>query len=182
MITGPAGSNFTNTVVPESSDYSYSLVTMSSDTAHPDLTPGSYKVSSLGGKNVGAWSVTVALGGQPMSNNIPSSIPRNMDLTLPFASSTGLVEVTISSVTTVGTGANLSVTGASLTCVGPASAGSITVPGSDLGQLPANQNGSLSFLVAGAPTSFTAPASDGGNPFPSTIVALSGADTTVELQ
>jgi hypothetical protein len=48
--------------------------------------------------------------------------------------------------------------------------------------LPANPNGSLIFLVGGAPTSFTAPASDGGNPFPSTITSFAGTETTVALQ
>ena len=178
MVSGPTGSNLNNTVIPQSSDYSYFLIATSTAPGSPNLTPGSYKASSSGGKNVGAWSVTTTLSAPPSSNNLPSSIPRNADFTLPFAPSTGLVEVSISSVLSSGT----SQTGASVICIGPASAGSITVPGSDLAQLPANPNGSLIFLVGGAPTSFTAPASDGGNPFPSTITSFAGTETTVALQ
>jgi uncharacterized protein (TIGR03437 family) len=182
-LTGPAGSNFNKTVIPQQSDLSYSLITgLTGGTSGPTLVPGSYTAAGGSGVNVGQWSVTGTLAAAPSLTNLPTTVPRSSDLTITFPAATGFVEAGVSSFVTSGSGANTTSSGGSVVCIGPASAGKITLAGSDLSQLPASTNGGLTVLIGTPTVSFTAPAADGGSSFTSVFSAFSGIEQTVSVQ
>jgi uncharacterized protein (TIGR03437 family) len=182
-LTGPAASNFNKTVIPQQSDLSYSFFSLpTGGTSGPNLAPGSYTGAGAGGVNAGPWSVTGTLAAAPSTTNLPTTVSKSSDLTLTFQPASGFAEASVSSFVTSGTGANATTSGGSVFCIAPASAGKITLPGSNLSLLPSNTSASLGLLIGTTPVSFTAPAADGAGSFNSVFQALSGVGQSVTLQ
>ncbi len=148
----------------------------------PNLIPGAYTASSSGGANAGAWSVSGSLAAPPAIGNLPASIPRSSDLTINFPAASGFVTAIVNSAIASGSGPNATYSGGTVSCFGPASAGSITLPSADLAQLPANPNASIEVFLSGTPVPFTAPAADGAGSFASSFYTLSGVSAAAALQ
>jgi uncharacterized protein (TIGR03437 family) len=181
-LTGPSGSSITN--LPLKEDPTTSVYSASIGSGLPGQTgstgtiiPGTYTLNGAGGKGVGPFTASVALG-VTLNGGLPTNVVRSSGLTLNWTggNATDLVEIIGGASTTSGTAPNLTIDTASFVCITTAGKGSFTVPASVLTQLPAvpptpsgtipTSYGSLSMYSTGNPTSgnglFTAPLTAGG--------------------
>jgi hypothetical protein len=150
----------------------------------PESTPtiicflaGSVTFTGTGGKNVGAFSVTLPVGAENLNWSNESGISTitrssGVQVTWTGAASGSTVQITGFS---IGGTSTSSAAGAGFTCTADGSAGQFTVPASILQALPASANfsnsilsiatGSLGISSTSAPVSFSASGLDFGRAF-----------------
>jgi uncharacterized protein (TIGR03437 family) len=202
-INGPSGSNISNLNLTETANtYALLLGEEGLGTSIPGvpngvLVAGTYTLSGAGGKDVGKFNASLALGAPlTVTGGLPASVTRSAGLTVNWTggSSTDIVTLFGLAGTASGSGANVTTTGEGFICTTTAGAGSINVPSSILNQLPAvsaasitagTNSGFLALLSTAVPTStsgqFTAPLTAGGT-INATFLSLLGAASLTAYQ
>jgi uncharacterized protein (TIGR03437 family) len=204
-LTGPTGSNLTNSALTQDSRNNYSLAigteisgvgSIPGLPSNGTLVAGRYTLAGAGGKDVGAFNGGMTLGA-PLSitGGLPATVNRGAGLTLNWTggNSTDLVLILGEVSNSSGTGSNVTVTINEFICTTNAGAGTFTVPASILTQLPAAvssaTNGATSTLLAVESTTipvsgnglFTAPLTAGGT-INTTFLGLIGTANTPNYQ
>lgn len=149
----------------------------------PVVTGSAYTLSGAGGKDIGAFSVTsVADAPITLTGALPSTIPRNQDLTISWTGA-GTDWVTVYGAASAPIDAN-NPNAEAFACTTTADQGSITVPSTILSLLPAtpsNPNGANLLQIwwhrppGGGNDLFTAPLVAGGNTDAGIFAAALGA-------
>jgi uncharacterized protein (TIGR03437 family) len=189
-LTGPSGSNLTNTPYIESSAYGYTLsigyegapVPPGSGYGNGIIVGGNYTIAAAGGNDVNAFNVTLAFSPLTITGGLPTTVTRGSGLTLNWTGGnpTDLVEISGESVTISASGE----TGASFVCFTTAGQQTFTVPASILSQLQAvsaaaessgSASGSLG-VISTTSTTFTATRVADGSAIPSTFSGLAGSE------
>ena len=169
-LSGPAGTNLSNTALTESSN-SYSLTIGEEGISIPGglngtITAGKYTLNGAGGKDVGSFSTSITLGSPlTLTAALPTVVSRSSPLVLAWTggNSTDPVQIFGYSGTSSGSGASAVTTATEFMCATTAGTGGFTVPASILSQLPATAasaaggTGLLEVASGPTPTSFTAP-------------------------
>ncbi len=191
-LTGPSGSNLTNTPYIESSAYAYSLSVGYEGAPIPPgsgfgtgiIVPGTYTLAAAGGNDVKAVSVNLNLSPLTVTGGLPSTVTRGSGLTLNWTGGNAgdLVEIGGESVTISASGE----AGASFVCFTTADQKTFTVPASILSQLQpvsaaaeSNNTGSGSLnIFSTTSTTFTATRVADGSSIPSTFSGLTGSEAS----
>lgn len=186
------GPNVNNQAFTENQDL-YSLTLGQPGGTTPILTDGTYSLTGAGGKDVGPFKATVNVDTiLTVTGGLPTTIPRNQNLTIAWTPATGNDLVAIvgtSSTVTSGSLTNppYTVSYAVFYCTTTTGQGTFSVPSSILSQLPPSEvvsgvgTGFISVLSTTLPSStsgngyFTAPLTAGGNINYGLFVAESGA-------
>jgi hypothetical protein len=202
-LSGPAGSNLTTPVTltkDASNAYNLSLGGVglpSTGGINANLVAGTYKLSGVGGADVGSFNASVNLGSPlNIAGGLPSAVTRGNGLTLHWTGGNSSDIVTIVGIAgqNVGTGANATVDATEFFCTTTAGAGTFTVPKEILNQLPAvtasaisggTGTGFLEVFSSVNPTSgngqFTAPLTAGGSAN-GTFLATMGTGSQTSFQ
>jgi len=196
-LNGPSGTLLSNTPLTESSANSYSLTIGEEGINLPGslngkILAGTYSLAGAGGKDVGTFNTSIALGTPlTITGGLPSSVTEASGLTINWTggNSSDIVQISGASSKTSGTGSNLVSTTTSFVCKTTAGQGTFTVPTSVLTQLPPTTSGSLDVLSTPTPSQFTATLKSGatnvatGNAtVNATFSALVGTGATVAYQ
>ena len=167
-LTGPAGSNLSQTALSEI-DNTYSLTIGESGITIPggingSLVAGTYTLAGAGGTSVGSFNTSITLGTPlTVTGGLPATVTRAQGLTINWTGGNSSDQVAIIgfSGTTSGTGASAVTTAAEFICPTTAGKGTFTVPSSVLNQLPAtaassaNGAGFLEVTSGSQPVSFS---------------------------
>jgi uncharacterized protein (TIGR03437 family) len=198
-LNGPAASNIANAALTETSNL-YSLTISEKATGitippgsagipNASIVPGTYTLKGAGGKDVGPFTASLALGTLlTITGGLPATVTRNSGLTLNWTggNSTDLVEIFGSSGSSTAT--------ATFACITTAGPGTFTVPASILNQLPAVAAGAITagtgsgFLgifsspAAAGSSLFSASLTAGGTISNATFLALLGVEATASYQ
>jgi uncharacterized protein (TIGR03437 family) len=137
-------------------------------------TAGTYKITGMGGKDVGQFQASITMV-QPLTvtGTIGKSISRSADLPIAWTGGgTQVVTITAASaVAAPGSTPTAPITDSGVvTCVTTADKGGFTIPTALLQQLPA-ANGSVTVVSNSATVNFTAPLVAGGNVDPANLGA-----------
>jgi hypothetical protein len=180
-LNGPSGSGISNAALTESSspNYSYSLAlgyegfpVSIPGSLNATLVAGQYTLSGKGGKDVGAFNVSINLGTPLVLNPaLPSTVTRSAGLPLSWTggNSSDTVEIIGYSGTTTTSGTTATTNATEFVCTTTAGTGGFAVPASVLSQLPATAStasGGTGFLEVSsgpAPTPFSPSLTAGGN-------------------
>lgn len=163
-ITGPAGSNLSNTAMTETDNlYSINITNLPFLTGgvNGSVVAGTYTIKGAGGKDVGPFSAQVSIGAPlVVTGGLPTTVARGNGLTLNWTggNSSDFLEI----VGSASTGSGDVFTSTTFICTTTAGAKTFTVPPTILNQLPASSTGSLT-VGSGAFTSFMAPLTAGGS-------------------
>ena len=191
-----SGPNISATTVPEDpSTKGYSLSLGTEGISIPGqisvtLGPGTYTINGAGGKDVGAFKASIAIGSPlAISGGLPASINRSAGLTLNWTggNSSDFVEISGYSGNSSGSGANATTDATYFVCTTTAGAGTFTVPPAVLTQLPASTNtgtstGYLEVTSGPTPVTFNAPLTAGGSVSNASFLALVGAGAQAAYQ
>jgi uncharacterized protein (TIGR03437 family) len=194
-LTGPTGSNLTNTALTETGNVYSLTIGEEGLTGVPGLpngviVGGTYSLSGAGGKGVGPFKTQINLGSPlTITAGLPASVTRSQGLTVNWTggNSTDVVEIVGYSGSTTGTGASIVTTATEFVCTTTAGAGTFTVAPSVLSQLPAtpatsaNGTGFLELASGPAPVSFT-PSLTAGGTVASTFSALLATGALITYQ
>lgn len=203
-LTGPTGSNLTNTPFTELNNV-YSLQIGSEGLpagigtgGNGKIVPGTYSMHGAGGTGVGPFDAKVNIGSPLIvTGGLPTAVTRSAGLTLNWTGGgqNDPVEIFGSAYTLSGTGTNAVETGAGFVCFTTAGRLTYTVDSSILNQLPAvsqaqisngSANGFLAIYTFGIPTSgnglFSAPLVAGGSIDNSTFLGLVGSGSLAAYQ
>jgi uncharacterized protein (TIGR03437 family) len=191
-VTGPAGSSLTNTALKQSTDNSYSLSSTEGfaipGQANFSLPAGTYSLAGAGGKDVGTFNTSIALGSPlTVTGGLPSSVTRSNSLTINWTggNASDLVEIVGSSSTSTGTGTNVVTTNTTFICLTTAGQKTFTVPSSVLQQLPATTGNNTGILEVASGTigpNFSASLTAGGSIDGGTFSSFVGTGATVTYQ
>jgi hypothetical protein len=162
-ITGPAGSNLSNTTITkDAATNAYGLSLGFEGAGIPNLpgqisasiVAGQYRLNGAGGRDVGSFNASVNLGAPlTITGGLPATVVRANGLPLSWSggNSSDIVQIMGYAGTNSGTGANVTVDATLFICTTTAGAGGFTVPASILTQLPAV---TAAQITSGAATGF----------------------------
>ncbi len=190
-LTGPSGSNLNSQKLTEISNaYLYTIGTTGVSIpgqANGSILAGTYTLTGAGGTDVGPFSTSITIG-PPLTLNNPATLPTTvtesagLTLTWTGGNAADVVQISGSSGTTTGTGANQVTSTTEFVCTTTAGQGTFTVPASILTLLPTitaaqvaadTANGSLEvFSIATPSTSFNATLKKDGSTIPSAFGSL----------
>jgi len=197
-LTGPSGSNLTNTVLTDTNNaYDVTLgeegLTGVPGVPNGVIVAGKYTLAGAGGKDVGSFNTSINIGTPlTVTGGLPTTVTRSQGFTLGWTgqNSTDNVEIIGYAGTTSGSGASAVTTATEFICTTTAGAGTFTVPASVTSQLPqvlastANGTGFLEIASGPTPTAFspTLASADGGGTIASTFSAQVSTGTSVIYQ
>lgn len=162
-ITGPAGSNLSNTTVTkDAATNAYALSLGFEGAGIPNLpgqvnasiVAGQYRLVGAGGRDVGTFNAQVNLGSPlTITGGLPATVVRANGLPLAWSggNSSDIVQILGYAGINSGTGANVTVDATVFICTTTAGTGGFTVPASVLTQLPAVAAGQI---TSGAASGF----------------------------
>ena len=194
-LTGPAGSNLTNTALMETGNtYSLSIgeegITGLPGLPNGAIVAGNYTLSGAGGHDVGSFNASITLGSPlTVTGGLPANVVRSQGLTLNWTggNSTDPVAIIGYAGTTSTTGSTTVTTATEFVCTSTAGTGTLTVPSSVLNQLPqvtATLTNGIGFLelTSGPPPTTFSPSLTAGGTVASTFSALIATGGLVTYQ
>ena len=192
-LTGPAGTNLTNQIIPEDTNsYSYQIGT-EGVTSTGSILQGTYTLTGAGGKDVGPFNTSISVG-PPLTliSPLPTIVTESAGLTVNWqgGNASDVVYIIGASYTNNGTVDNQITNTTEFICTTTAGQQTFTVPASILTQLPipppaqvaGTPNGYLEVVSGAKVTNFNATLKADGSNIPSVFGSLVGAGSSVVYQ
>jgi uncharacterized protein (TIGR03437 family) len=192
-LTGPAGTNLTNQIIPEDTNsYSYQIGT-EGVTSTGSILQGTYTLTGAGGKDVGPFNTSISVG-PPLTliSPLPTIVTESAGFTVNWqgGNASDVVYIIGASYTNNGTVDNQITNTTEFICTTTAGQQTFTVPASILTQLPipppaqvaGTPNGYLEVVSGAKVTNFNATLKADGSNIPSVFGSVIGAGGTVVYQ